>query len=302
MALHQAGRNQSLKKSGCDLLTTTFSARKEKPVMEQQSLSIKSIMKHLVSILCISLVTLIFCSSAAHAEWSFGIGTGLSFNNIDGKQGFTTQLGPVKYDVKLDPQDFSDFVKTAFGFEGYATDDTWLIQYSLAYVELEDKESTFVPPANSTITTKINFRTSGAELTAGYPVYKTSSLIILVDGGVRYTKHELDNKITISGAVNAQAGRKFDHDWTDAVLGAMINVPFAQTWSWNNRLNAGFGGSDGTYLVSSEVRWRFHKYWSASIKGKYVSVKYENASEGDSDWYFYDADESSIGLLVFFNW
>ena len=262
----------------------------------------KSIMKHFISILCVSLVTFFLCTSAAYAEWHFGIGTGLALNNVDGEQGFNTQLGPVKYDVKLDPEDFNDYTKTAIGFGGYVTDSTWLIQYSYANIELEDKESTFVPAANSTIATKINFKMSGAELTVGYPVYRTPSLIVLLDGGLRYTKHKFDGNLNITGAVNAQSRRKFDHDWTDVVLGTTITVPLAKAWSWTSRLNAGFGGSDGTYLVSTGITWRFHKYWSVGLNGKYVSVKYENASKGDSDWYLYDADESSIGLLVLFNW
>jgi hypothetical protein len=144
---------------------------------------------------------------------------------------------------------------------------------------------------------------TGAELTVGYPVYKTPSLIVLVDGGLRYTKHKFDNSLSSTGNVSfPKTSNKFDQSWTDAVLGASVNVPFAETWSWNSRVNAGFGGSDGTYLVSTGVSWRFHKNWSTSLTGKYVSVDYENGSQGESDWYYYNADESSIGLTVLFNW
>jgi len=264
---------------------------------------LKSTMKKFVSIICISLMTLIFFASAAHAEWHFGIGTGLSLLNVDGNQGFNTELvGPIEYDVKLDPEDVNDLMKSGFGFGGYATDGTWLIQYSYGNLELEGKESKTLPLISSTVSTKINFKITGAEVTVGYPVYKTPSVVVLVDGGVRYTKHEFDSKVSVSGAVTGQRDRNFDHSWTDAVLGASVNVPFAQKWTWNNRLNAGFGGSDGTYLVSTGLTWRFHKHWSAGIVGKYVSVKYENDSKGDSDWYLYDADESSLALNILFNW
>lgn len=260
-------------------------------------------MKKYIFVPVITVMTFIFFSSAAYAEWHFGIGTGLALNNIDGKQGFTSALvGPIKYDVNLDPEDFNDLTKTAFGFGGYATDGTWLIQFAFANIELEDKASEFVPALDSTATVEINFKMIGAELTAGYPVYKTPSLVAMIDGGVRYTKHEFDNSLRVKGAVTGRGSNSFDHDWTDAVLGVIVNVPFAKQWIWNNRLNAGFGGSDGTYLASTGVTWRFLKHWSAGITGKYASVKYENGSRSDRNWYLYDADESSVGLTVLFNW
>jgi hypothetical protein len=260
-------------------------------------------MKKYIFFPLITFMTFIFFSSAAYAEWHFGIGTGLAFNNIDGKQGFTSVLvGPIKYDVKLDPGDFNDLTKTAFGFGGYATNGTLLIQYSYANIELEDKASEYVPAYDSTAKLTINFKMTGAELTVGYPVYKTASLVAMIDGGVRYTKHEFDNSLRVKGAITDRGSRSFDHDWTDAVLGVIVNVPLARQWTWNNRLNAGFGGSDGTYLASTGVTWRFLKHWSAGITGKYAAVKYENGSKSDRDWYFYDADESSVGINVLFNW
>ena len=269
----------------------------------EESRKRKAMTKQSTFILFVSLMTLIFFTSAAHAEWFFGIGTGLSLMNVDGEQGFNTELvGPVKYDVELNPKDFNDLTKSAFGFGGYATDGTWLIQYSYANLELEDKASEFLPAYNSTSTVKINFKISGAELTVGYPVYKTSSLVALVDAGVRYTKHEFDGKLRVSGDVTAQRDRDFDHDWTDAIVGVSINVPFAQKWTWNNRFNAGFGGSEGTYFVSTGLTWQFHKNWSTGIVAKYMAIEYENGSKGDRNWYLYDADESSIGLNVLFNW
>ena len=180
----------------------------------KDSKEIGGMMKNHVFLPVIVLMTLILASSAAHAEWHFGIGTGLSFNNIDGKQGFTSALaGPIKYDVELDPGDFNDLTKTAFGFGGYATDGTWLIQYSYANIELEDKASEYVPDLDSTARLTINFKTTGAELTVGYPVYKTASLVAMIDGGVRYTKHEFDNSLRVKGAVTGGGSRDFDHDW-----------------------------------------------------------------------------------------
>jgi hypothetical protein len=143
---------------------------------------------------------------------------------------------------------------------------------------------------------------TGAELTLGYPVYKTSSLVTLLDAGVRYTKHEFTGRVSASGAVTGQQDRNFDHDWADAIVGVTVNVPFAQKWTWNTRLNAGYGGSEGTYFASTGVTWRFLNNWSTSLIGRYTAVEFENASEGDSDWYLYDADESALSLNILYNW
>ena len=76
----------------------------------------KSMMKQFLFIPGIALMASGCFTAAAHAEWHFGIGTGLGLNNIDGKQGFNSLIaGPVKYDVNLDPKDFNDYVDTAFG-------------------------------------------------------------------------------------------------------------------------------------------------------------------------------------------
>jgi len=265
----------------------------------------KSMVKRSILILFILFMTVFFViDSPVYAEWSFGIGTGISQMKVDGEQGFHTDLaGPIKYDVKLDPEDFNDLIDTAIGFGGFATDGTWLIQYSYGKIELEGRESTAVPALDSRLSARIGFDITGAELTVGYPVFKTPSFILHADGGVRYTKHEFDSRLKLinsSGTVVASRKRNFDHSWTDAVVGGTINVPFAKTWSWITRLNAGFGGSEGTYFASTGVTWRFHKNWSAGIIGKYMAVEYENDSKGDRDWYLYDADESSVGINVLF--
>jgi hypothetical protein len=263
----------------------------------------KTYLKQVISVLCILWVPLVFFASTAHAKWNFGIGTGFSLLNVDGTIGFDTAIaGPVKFDVKLDPEDISDLMQSAFGFGGYATDGTWLVQYSYGSLELEGEESALTPAGTTTVSTRINFEMTGAELTLGYPVYKTSSLVALVDAGVRYTKHEFDSRVTASGAITGQRDRNFDHDWTDAIFGVTFNVPFAQTWTWTTRLNAGFGGSEGTYLASTGVTWRFLKHWSLGLTGKYAAVEFENGSEGDSDWYLADADESTLSLNVLYNW
>lgn len=264
---------------------------------------LKVIMGSGTSILCASLATLAFTTSPAHAEWNFGIGTGFSMLNIDGEQGFDTDFaGPIKYDVSLDPGDVNDLMNSAIGFAGYATDGTWLIQYSYGMLELEGDASRDVPAIASNVASTISFKMTNAEVTAGYPIYQTPDVVTLFDWGLRYTKHEFDADVSVSGARNEQHNRSFDKDWADVLLGVTVKVPFAKEWSWNSRLNAGFGGSDGTYLVSTGVVWRFHPNWTTGLNGQYKSVKYETGDQGEGEWYLYDADESSLAISIAYNW
>lgn len=263
--------------------------------------NMQSTLKRFFPAVGIAMAASLVPTSAAQAEWYYGIGTGLSAQKVKGTQGFNTAAGPVRADVDLNPGDFRDLTKSAFGFGGYATDGTWMIQYSLFYLELEDEVTT--PVLASTVGTKINFTNSGGEVTLGYPVHKSESVVVLLDAGLRYTNHAFENTLTISGPViNTQQTREFSNSWTDVLVGASFNVPVAPQWSWNTRLNAGFGGSDGTYTVQTGFTWRFHRSWSAGAAAKYTKVKFENGHEGDSDWYLYDAKESNIGLNVLYNW
>jgi len=96
--------------------------------------------------------------------------------------------------------------------------------------------------------------------------------------------------------------KSIDESWTDILIGLSADVPFAEKWNWNIKADAGFGGSEGTYLASTGLTWRFYGGWSGTLFGKFVAVEYENASKGDPDWYLYDVDESTLGLTITYNW
>ncbi len=243
-------------------------------------------------------------SGVAYAEWHFGIGTGIFRLNIDGDMGFHVLPldTSVEFDVDLDPDDVSDVMETAFGLGGYATDGKWMIQYSFGMMELEDDPSRTIAGVG-TVSSELGFDSTGGEITVGYPIYECTSLIVRLHGGVRYTDHELDADTTIVGpGGTTRRSKDIDEDWTDALFGISAGVPFAEKWMWNNKFNAGFGGSEGTYFAQTGVTWRFLKHWSASLYGKYTAVEYENGSKGDPDWYLYDVDEFGAGLSVLFNW
>lgn len=241
---------------------------------------------------------------SVYAEWHFGIGTGPMRLNSKGDQGFHTNLaGPVEFDVDLAPDDFSDLTSSAIGLGGYATDGKWRIQYSIGKLELEDDAG--VTTANgSSIHAELGFDITAGELIIGYPIYQSDACTVLFHGGVRYTKHELDSDVTVTvtGLGTTRIKRDIDEDWTDAVVGFSADMPFAEKWTWSNRIDAGFGGSDGTYLVYTGLTWRFFEHWSGTLYGKYTAVDFEDGSKGDAGWYLYDVDEFGPGLNILYHW
>jgi hypothetical protein len=251
-------------------------------------------------IVLISVFLIVSFSSAAHAEWNYGIGTGITRMNAKGDQGINVTLlglGPVEFDVDLDPEDFDDLMKSAFGIGGYFTDKKWMIQYSFVNLELEDEASRTIGP--TTASAKIGFDITGGELTVGYPIHRSPALDFGALVGARYTKHELSSELRVGAQ---QRKRSIDNDWTDGLVGLTFGVPFAEKWIWNTRLDAGFGGSDGTYTGKTGVTWRFAKSWTASLDAQYQAIDYENGNKGDTDWYLYDVDEFGWGIKFLYHW
>ncbi len=254
-------------------------------------------MKRLM-IVMLSVLIVMGSITVASAEWNYGIGTGLFRLNVKGDIGMDTIGGPVLADIDLDPKDISDYAKTAAGFGGYATNGTYIILYAFQYLELEADESATLT-GGIPVSLDIGFLTSSAEVVVGYPVYRSEAVRINALGGLRHTKHELSQKITIGGS---SLSSDTDNSWTDAVVGAAFNVPFAEKWSWDSRLDAGFGGSEGTYAANTGATWRFKESWSTTFFGKYAAVEFENGSKGDTDWYLYDAAEYGVGFNIMYHW
>jgi len=165
--------------------------------------------KKVLSLTLLSLLMAISFTSVSYADWSFGIGTGLFGLNVDGEIGFHTNLaGSTKLDIDLDAEDTSDLMESAFGLGGYATDGTWMIKYSIGELELEGKKSTSLPAINSTANTKVNFEVTAAEVTVGYPVYQTPSVIVTVDGDCSTNKKIGPALIDVLGSTSIYTTRK----------------------------------------------------------------------------------------------
>ena len=239
------------------------------------------------------------CSTVAYGEWYSGIGTGLFRLHVKGDVGFHTNIaGPVELDVDLDPDDISDLMETAFGLGGYVTDGTWLIKYSVGVLKLEDDASTTLA-SGTTVSADLDFDVVAGELLVGYPVLSGDSFTLRAEGGVRYISHDINLDVAVN---STPLNRDIDEDWTDALVGLSLAVPFAEEWSWDSHVNYGFGGSEGTFGAQTGISWRFFPHWSATLYGKYTAVDFENGSKGDSDWYLYDVDEYGLGLSILFNW
>ena len=252
----------------------------------------------------ISLACILGFATAAHAEWHFGIGTGFAAMNVDGDLGFTVNIagiGSVKLDVDLSPSDIMDYMETAIGFGGFATDGTWMIQASFSHISLEDEPAITSGPI--TIKTELSFDVTHGDLIVGYPFFRSEGTVLRAYTGFRYTNTELDTKVVVRTDLgDTKIKRNIDEDWTDVLIGVSADVPFANKWSWNTMVDGGFGGSEGSYYVNSGINWRFAAHWSTGIYGTYYAIEYETGSKGDKDWYLYDVDEATLGLKIAYVW
>jgi hypothetical protein len=252
-------------------------------------------MKKMCAIL--SLVCILGFTASAHAEWQFGIGTGLAALQVDGDLGFDVPfagIGPVTLDVDLSASDIMDYMETALGFGMFATDGKWMIQTSFSQLKLEDDQLT--TKGANTIASDVSFEMQGVELTVGYPLYASKSVVLRGYTGFRYIRHDLEAGVVVNGVTAID--REIDENWTDALLGISADVPFADKWSWDTKFDVGFGGSESAYYVNSGISWKFATHWSTSLFGQYYAVDLENGSPGDADWYLYDADETTLALKI----
>jgi hypothetical protein len=262
--------------------------------------------RHLVSVVMIVAAMAVMLAPAAVAKdkWKFGVGTGFFGLNIDGDAGFSTirDFGPVTagtpvlLDASLDSDEVRELMESAFGLGGFAAKDKWLIHFSVGQLELEDSLSG-TTEGGTDVSATTTFTGSGAEVSAAYRFAVTGKHAWSVLGGLRHTKHEYDFGLTI-GAVTGT--RNLDHDWTDVLVGLTHGTQLSDKWTWGNNLNAGFGGSEGTYFFNTSFNWQFAKSWALGFYGKITSIEFENDDPGDPDYYLYDADEFGLGFNVLY--
>jgi hypothetical protein len=253
------------------------------------------------SILVMVLVCILGFAATARAEWHFGLGTGLTAMRAEGDMGFNVAfggIGPVTTELSLEPSDVAEYMKTAFGFAGLASDGNWMINYGLNQIEMGADPVTNV--RGNTVASDISFKATSVELAVGYPFYRSESMVLRLYTGLRYLKHEIDTNVVVNGVTRID--RDLDNNWTDVLAGISGDVPLAKNWVWNTRMDAGFFGSEGSLYLNTGVNWRFAEHWSTGLFGQYYAIEFENGSAGDSDWYLYDVDESCLGLTIAYVW
>lgn len=232
------------------------------------------------------------------AEWESAVGTGISITSVKGEMGAGTALfGPVSTRVDLSPSEYNDLVNSSFAIDVSLSDGTWRVEIlarRLGFREDADRALT----DGTTVSSDMDFVTTSAEITVGHPVYRSPAIVLGVLTGMRYDRH----KLSVTLARGAAFQRKnSDKTWVDALIGVTADIPLAEKWTWNNTVRAGFGGSDGTTVLTTGVTWRFHPRWSTELYGHHTAATYENASRGDEAWYLYDMDETVWGVNVLFH-
>lgn len=221
-------------------------------------------------------------------DWKFGLGTGLSSLALDGDVGFVGESGGVVAEIDLDNGDTADMFESAFGFVGFARKGDWTIGFGYATLTLEDDESAFDAEwdrAKAHVEVEYNFATTGNHRWG-------------VLGGVQYTDHEWELKNKTTGFKSEP-----EDDWTDAVVGLTHSVPITEGWTWSNRADYAFGDSEGSVGAKTSVNWRPLDNWVFSGSIAYYSIEYGDEGDiNDSDFYYYEVDETAIGLGFMYTW
>jgi hypothetical protein len=225
---------------------------------------------------------------AAENEWTFGIGTGLNSLALDGDVGFATESGGVIEDMDLDNGDTADMFESAFGFASFANKGQWTVHLGYGTLTLEDDNSNF----------DAEWDRAEANLAVEYAFAKTGNHTWGVLGGVRMYDHdwEFQDKVT-------REKLEPDEDWTDGVVGLTHRVPFGKNWSWANRAEYMFGDSEGGFTVQTGVNWQPFTHWVFNGSLRYQDLEYGEENDiGKNDFYYYDVEETTIGLGFMYVW
>jgi len=243
---------------------------------------------------------------AQSAPWTFGLGTGLGRMSSEGMQGFATaSFGPIEYEFDLSPDELKDVMETAFGFATLATNGTWTAKFSYGRIKLqEDGPSGTLSPGNGgfDFSTDVFFDIKMGEFTLGRTVYRSSGnkFSLTPHVGARTTKHELGLDLTIEDGGPTESTVSGDESWVDFLVGTSFDFHLTPKVTWSTTVNAGFGGSEGTYKAATSLAWSPASHWVIAPNASFTTTEFENGTIGDSDWYFYDSDDVTFGLAVMY--
>lgn len=236
---------------------------------------------------------ILVCGVANAEGWSFGIGTGISALDASGDGGFNTKLlGPVDFDASLNPDEVSDYMESAFGFGGFAKKGDLTIKYSAGKLKLGGDVS--AAQGGNTGVLDLGFTTIGASVLADYAFSKSGKNTFGVIGGIRYTYQEYEAKLKVNG-VKVFDG-SVDDSWVDFVVGMSHSYAISQTLSWSSQIDYGVGGSEGTTHFSTALNKVYGTSWLVSAFLDLKDIEYEKGDRGDDDWFYYEADETIVGV------
>jgi hypothetical protein len=230
-------------------------------------------------------------------EWTFGLGTGIQRLNAKGDVGFTSFRGPELGELDLSPSDVSDLMDSAFGLQGFASKDRWQFRFKYGYLDLQDKAQIDLINGALPLTADFRQEITAGRITAVYNFAETGNSQWGVLGGVNYTRHKYDVRISTG---NLTRKRKIDEDWTDVLVGLTHTMPLTDTITWRTSAITGFGDTDSYWSMNTAVDWQFARSWNVGIFIDYTEVDFENGNPGDNDWYLYDADEWGPGISIMY--
>ncbi len=250
------------------------------------------------SILTLSLVaSFVFAGTASANDWQFGVSLGLQALNMEGDIGLGTLAGgSVETDFDLDYDDIDNAMEDAFGLSGFAQKGQGKINFAFGVMELVGEADSDLPLLGTNLASELSWKKSVADVNFEY-LFENSPFSMYA--GLRYTEHEIDLEVTLGMLT---IGREIEEDWVDFYVGLGYALPIAENIVWSTKVDAGAGGSDGSYTVKTGLNWRFCEQWIASFNGKWYSVDFENGSKGDPDWYVYNAEEFGLGLAITYTW
>jgi hypothetical protein len=231
-------------------------------------------------LLAVALTLFLGQSALAQDEWKFGIGTGFSSLALDGDIGFASGGGGVLFKVDLDNSDTSDLFKSGFGAAGFAAKGKWRINYSAGRLTLEDDDGGL----------DAEWDRDQVEVTGVYSFAKTGSHAWGALFGVRYIGHEWQFTTALESV-------EMDDSWTDGLVGITHAFPFTEKLTWANRLDAGFGGSEGTTQFITGLNWMVARHWVLNFNIRATAIEFGDEDDiDDSDFYLYDVDETAVGI------
>jgi len=228
----------------------------------------------------------------ADKGWRFGIGTGISSFSLDGDIGFAraSPAGGVIADVDLDNSDTSDLIDSGFGFAGVATRGPVAILFSYGSITLEDSAAGLDAEWERTKT----------EIAVNYRFLQAGRHNLGVIAGIRNVEHDWD-VVSVDDA--APDIRDVNDDWTDLVLGLTYIVPINAQWAWSNRMDMGFGDTEESFYAATALNWKPLEHWLFNVNLKYTKLEIgDDGDIDDSDFYYYDVAEPSIGIGFMYLW